>query len=177
MGISFAQDQMAVLLQVHAKTGFLKIIDDFLSPPQKADANFNHVVPNTLMQATLRDSALSEYLKFIQTNGGSEIRDSITDFFGGVLLRIEDMDSASGLTFATLGYTNGLPDVVMGLAGKQPDLENFVSHMQMTKRLERDNEILEEAMAKAQNQKATTAENPIAMLEDRGLLVETSQAL
>jgi hypothetical protein len=177
LGLALSSQRISIALRVAMDTNTFRVFNDLATPVHGKGIIVGSVNSRTGLMAAVRDPALSSYLKFIRSIGNSKIRKDMANFFGGILLEIEQSNSTSEVKVSVVGYEAGLPEVVVGITGERNDLESLRFNVQRKKRLERDKTILRNVISEMLPGDEKEIKYPIEAVIKHGNLIQTRQSL
>ncbi len=176
-GLAFSPERIDVCLQSAVNTNTVKVLDDFSKPTNGNSTLLDDFNTHPPLLLAVRDPALSSYINFIRSMGDSGIQKQISQFFGGILLELEQSASVSEIKVSIVGYDGGLPQIVVGIKGEPKALEKIRYTVQKKKRLERDRTIIKNAAIQLPSEKKPDPGDLINVLLGQGFLRHTPQSV
>ena len=169
-GLFVVPDRLSIKIRTVLEIGSFRFLRNLTSSFNNKPVTINNLHEDTRALLTVKDPSLSYYLKFLRKYGIPNVSKKMQEFFGGVLLELENIDSSNEATLAVVGYREGTPDLLLGITGERKKLKKIIFKIQRKKRLERDKEIIKKASEKILKEDGSLPKDSLSEIQNRGFL-------
>jgi hypothetical protein len=144
VAVEISQDVLRIRGDVKIANGALKSIDDLLQQSRGVSEWRSRVPSDTAILLSLQSGALGQVLRLLPETNGVE-----GNSFGELTNALRETSGLRQLVVGVTGYQQGLPKVIVGAWGIEKELERLVFRVQKSLRIQRDRNLVQNALAKA----------------------------